>query len=397
MEITSHLIVCSLLTVMVIADNPYNTYHYANHPYVKYMGYHPHYVPTTTHKPPMDDMPHMDEMPHMDDMDAMMMDDDMDKEMMKEMDEKPMPPMKHPMPHHHRASYVMPHHTTYHTPAPAYHHPQPYTPHTPAYSHPMPYHHPMTYHAPAHAPHHAPAYAPHHAPAHPTPAYPHHEPMHHAPTYHHEPMHYAQPHHMAYHTPAPAYHHPQPYTPHHTTYHHQPHHTTYHTPAPAYHHPQPYTPHHAPHHMPHMMKDDMSEMKDEMMKDDMHMMEPMMEPEPVKAVATETPKYLGTFRQATHDVEGDIFLLDDHTLYIQGFSFDGQAPDVHFWSDGVAIPYYTRSNPHVSMMVGKYQKEDVVLMLPPEKPTIKDLHHFQVWCRQYGINFGEFSMDHAHV
>ena len=77
----------------------------------------------------MDDMPHMDEMPHMDDMDAMMMDDDMDKEMMKEMDEKPMPPMKHPMPHHHRASYVMPHHTTYHTPAPAYHHPQPYTPH----------------------------------------------------------------------------------------------------------------------------------------------------------------------------------------------------------------------------------------------------------------------------
>ena len=94
--------------------------------------------------------------------------------------------------------------------------------------------------------------------------------------------------------------------------------------------------------MPHMMKDDMSEMKDEMMKDDMHMMEPMMEPEPVKAVATETPKYLGTFRKATHDVEGDIFLLDDHTLYIQGFSFDGQAPDVHFWSDGVAIPYYTR-------------------------------------------------------
>ena len=41
--------------------------------------------------------------------------------------------------------------------------------------------------------------------------------------------------------------------------------------------------------------------------------------------------------------------------------------------------------------------EDVVLMLPPEKPTIKELHHFQVWCRQYGINFGEFSMDNAHV
>ena len=75
----------------------------------------------------------------------------------------------------------------------------------------------------------------------------------------------------------------------------------------------------------------------------MHHEEPMMKhEEPTKAVAPASPKYLGTFRKATHNVEGDIFLLDDHTLYIQGFSFDGEAPDVHFWSDGVAIPYYTR-------------------------------------------------------
>jgi hypothetical protein len=149
-------------------------------------------------------------------------------------------------------------------------------------------------------------------------------------------------------------------------------------------------------------------MKDEeMMMDDHHMM--MMDHEkpvaaapaapvaPPAATAEKTPKYLGKFSKTTHDVDGDIFLLDDHTIYIQGFSFDGQAPDVHFWSDGVAIPYYTRTNPHVTMVVGKYQKEDVVLMLPAEKPTIDKLHHFQVWCRQYGINFGEFSMDNVHV
>jgi hypothetical protein len=35
-------------------------------------------------------------------------------------------------------------------------------------------------------------------------------------------------------------------------------------------------------------------------------------------------------------------MLDERTLYIQGFSFDGNAPDVYFWADGVAIPYYTR-------------------------------------------------------
>ena len=61
-----------------------------------------------------------------------------------------------------------------------------------------------------------------------------------------------------------------------------------------------------------------------------------------KAVAPKEPKYLGRFSKVSNDVEGDIFLLDEKTIYIQGFSFNGQAPDVHFWSDGVAIPYYTR-------------------------------------------------------
>ena len=55
-----------------------------------------------------------------------------------------------------------------------------------------------------------------------------------------------------------------------------------------------------------------------------------------------TPKYLGKFTNAKNDVDGDIFLLDESTIYIQGFSFDGQAPDVYFFSDGVKIPYYTR-------------------------------------------------------
>ena len=170
-QITSHLIVCSvLLTVMVLADNPYNTYHYANHPYVKYMGYHPHYVPTPTPKPahhhipaasypakpaaeppmddhmmpmdnemPMDDMMDKDKMMMMKEKDDMMMSMDKDTMMdMKEMEDEKSAEMKMEpsMPHHH-AAYAMPHHAapSYHvTPAPYHHmphhpHHQPYTPH----------------------------------------------------------------------------------------------------------------------------------------------------------------------------------------------------------------------------------------------------------------------------
>ena len=86
----------------------------------------------------------------------------------------------------------------------------------------------------------------------------------------------------------------------------------------------------------------MADGKDMMMMDDHKEDKMMMDHKETKAVAPETPKYLGRFSKAKNDVSGDIFLLDEKTIYIQGFHFNGQAPDVHFWSDGVAIPYYTR-------------------------------------------------------
>ena len=69
---------------------------------------------------------------------------------------------------------------------------------------------------------------------------------------------------------------------------------------------------------------------------------PATTPAPETTAVAPAPKYLGTFKNPSHDVKGDIFMLDQSTLYIQGFSFDGQAPDAYFWSDGVPIPYYTR-------------------------------------------------------
>ena len=56
------------------------------------------------------------------------------------------------------------------------------------------------------------------------------------------------------------------------------------------------------------------------------------------------PLYLGTFQNTAHRVAGDIFIIDEKTVYIQDFAHDGQAPDVFFWADGVIIPYITRSN-----------------------------------------------------
>jgi hypothetical protein len=35
----------------------------------------------------------------------------------------------------------------------------------------------------------------------------------------------------------------------------------------------------------------------------------------------------------------------------------------------------------------------MVLLLPPEKPTVDKMGHFTIWCRQFDVTFGEFSME----
>lgn len=113
------LLIPVMLSAGASADSQYNTFHYANHPYIKYMGHHPGYV-VTTPKPEMKhDMKEMKEPAHM---------------MMKPMKEEPKPPMHmHDMPYHHAPA----HHHQYAPPVQPYHH-QPY--HAP-----QPYHHPVAH------------------------------------------------------------------------------------------------------------------------------------------------------------------------------------------------------------------------------------------------------------
>ena len=122
----------------------YNTFHYQNHPFIKYMGHHPQFVPdhmvkpvaAPVHtpepaKPPMpvhpaaEPMPMHEPMPMMDDMkkEEMMMMDDMDMAM-DMMDKMPMKAPAHAAP----VTHQLPHssYTPYH-PQPAPYHHQPFT------------------------------------------------------------------------------------------------------------------------------------------------------------------------------------------------------------------------------------------------------------------------------
>merc|ERR1712158_57195 len=101
------------------------------------------------------------------------------------------------------------------------------------------------------------------------------------------------------------------------------------------------------------------------------------------------PLYIGKFEDLTHSVKGDIFVLDEKTIYIQDFSHDGQAPDVFFWADGTIIPYITRNDLQPKIGLERFlPREDIVLLLPKEKPPIHNIVRLEVWCRAFGISFG---------
>lgn len=48
--------------------------------------------------------------------------------------------------------------------------------------------------------------------------------------------------------------------------------------------------------------------------------------------------FAGKFANRFHDVEGDVYAVDSRTIFIKGFSYDGQGPDAYFYAGTTAKP-----------------------------------------------------------
>lgn len=47
---------------------------------------------------------------------------------------------------------------------------------------------------------------------------------------------------------------------------------------------------------------------------------------------------IGKFVQYAHQVNGFVFAVDDTTLFIRGFSYDGDAPAAYFFAGNGSVP-----------------------------------------------------------
>ncbi|KAG9510585.1 Protein Skeletor, isoforms D/E, partial [Fragariocoptes setiger] len=102
---------------------------------------------------------------------------------------------------------------------------------------------------------------------------------------------------------------------------------------------------------------------------------------------------IGKLVSRSNGVSGDVFAVDEQTLFIKNFNYDGQAPDAYFWSstssplpsaDGFIVPDEKGSTKPLE----RYHNKDVVLRLP-EGRTLREIRWLSIWCRQMKLNFGE--------
>lgn len=106
--------------------------------------------------------------------------------------------------------------------------------------------------------------------------------------------------------------------------------------------------------------------------------------------------FIGKLSGRSHNVSGDVFAVDEQTLFIKNFNYDGLNPDTYFWSgvksdsagpDGFIVPDEKGSTKPLE----RYQDRDVVLRLPEGK-TLREVGWLSVWSRQRRESAGDIAI-----
>lgn len=117
------------------------------------------------------------------------------------------------------------------------------------------------------------------------------------------------------------------------------------------------------------------------------------------------PKMIGSLSTLAHGVSGDLYAVDESTLMLKNFNYDGAGPDAFFWvgTEGspsnpideskTAILAHPFKNVHyeyrndAAPILKAASDETITLTLPPTL-KVSDLKWFSVWCRLYSVDFG---------
>tara|TARA_R110001583_G_scaffold53742_1_gene165370 strand:+ start:1289 stop:2203 length:915 start_codon:yes stop_codon:yes gene_type:complete len=96
------------------------------------------------------------------------------------------------------------------------------------------------------------------------------------------------------------------------------------------------------------------------------------------------------FSTLAHEVTGTASIIDDCTIEVTNFNYDGSAPLVYFYA-AIDNQYSSNDAFAVSQQLQQgsaYSNETIRLRLPTGK-TLDDLNSISVWCVDFSVSFGE--------
>lgn len=114
---------------------------------------------------------------------------------------------------------------------------------------------------------------------------------------------------------------------------------------------------------------------------------------PEATVNTSAHPLVGTtaeFRNFFHDVGGTLTILDDRTLQVTNFTYDGDGPSVYFYT-GTDGGYSSAEGgeeigPQLS---GRAWNNETITLNLPAGITLDDFNGVSVWCDRFNANFGD--------
>jgi hypothetical protein len=100
----------------------------------------------------------------------------------------------------------------------------------------------------------------------------------------------------------------------------------------------------------------------------------------------------GEFSTLQHDVAGTATILDDCTIEIEGFTYDGNGVDTRFVIDlDDDFGDYTVISQEL-IPDGPYDDETITVPLP-EGVTLEDVGAISVWCVPFEVDFGHATFE----
>lgn len=100
---------------------------------------------------------------------------------------------------------------------------------------------------------------------------------------------------------------------------------------------------------------------------------------------------IGKFSTHFHEVRGEVYAVDDKTIFIKGFNYDGRGPDAFFWAGSSVRPdasgFVVPNDKGTLEGLTSYSGQDLVLRLPVGK-EVTELRWLSVWSKTLNVNFG---------